>query len=209
MQPRLHEHFESFGKQEHAGRLGMWLFLASELLLFAALFGLYASYRTMYPEDFQAASEHNDVALGTTNTVVLITSSFTVAWSIHAIRRGRRRVAIACLLATVGFGFVFLALKSVEYAHHITEGILPGAYYSFHELETRGVVLFFTMYYIMTGLHALHVIAGMVFVAYAAFATWRGAITAEHNTLLENAGLYWHLVDLIWIYLWPLLYLLR
>jgi cytochrome c oxidase subunit III len=208
-QPALQEHFEDWAKQEHASRLGMWVFLASELLLFAALFALYATYRALYPADFHAAAGHNSVLIGTSNTVVLITSSFSVAWAIHALRLGRPQLTVRMLALTIALGLVFLALKLIEYAEHIAAGILPGAGYRFAELPNDGARLFFTLYYCMTGLHALHVIAGMAVLTWAAFTVRRGLCTPDHHIALENSGLYWHLVDLIWIYLWPLLYLLR
>jgi cytochrome c oxidase subunit 3 len=206
---RLEEHFEDLGKQEHAARLGMWVFLASEFLLFAGLFALYASYRALYPEDFARAAEHNHLLLGTLNTVVLISSSFCVAWAGHAFTHGRRRTALAMLAVTLGCALLFLIVKLIEYSGHIAEGILPGSYYRYHGLDTPGARTFFTLYYLMTGLHALHVIAGMALLSWAGVMLLRERLDPERPVLLENAGLYWHLVDAIWIYLWPLLYLLR
>jgi cytochrome c oxidase subunit 3 len=187
----------------------MWIFLASEMLLFAALFALYASYRALYPEEFASASQHNNLALGTINTVVLISSSFCVAWAGHSVLHGRRRVALAMLAVTLVCGLLFLIFKLIEYGQHLEEGILPGSYYRFHELDTPGAHMFFTLYWLMTGLHALHVIAGMTLLSIAGFSLVRDRLDPERPVLLENAGLYWHLVDVIWIYLWPLLYLLR
>lgn len=207
-QAPLADHFEDIGKQEHAAQFGMWVFLASELLLFAALFALYASYRALYPEEFARAAGHNHLALGTLNTVVLISSSFCVAWAVHSVRHGRMRTALRMVAITIGAGFVFLGVKFVEYREHILEGILPASHYHFHELDTHGARLFFTLYYLMTGLHALHVVAGMGVLSWAGALLLRGRIDPERPVPLENAGLYWHLVDLIWIYLWPLLYLL-
>jgi cytochrome c oxidase subunit III len=208
-EPGLAGHFESLAKQEHAAQLGMWVFLASELLLFAALFGLYAAYRALYPDDFRLASDHNNLALGTINTVVLISSSFCVASAVHLTRHGRRRAAVAYLALTLALALMFLAIKAVEYGQHIHEGILPGPHYHYEALDTGGVRLFFTLYYLLTGLHALHVVAGMALISWAMVKVARGTIDIRHPVAVENAGLYWHLVDLIWIYLWPLLYLLR
>ena len=147
--------------------------------------------------------------LGTLNTVVLISSSFCVAWAGHAVRAGRSRVALRMLAITLGCGLLFLGIKAIEYHAHIAEGILPGAHYRFHALDGPGVRMFFTLYYLMTGLHALHVIAGMLALGWAGSRLWRDQIDPERPVALDNAGLYWHLVDVIWIYLWPLLYLLR
>lgn len=204
---RLAEQFEDLEKQTHAARLGMWLFLGSETLLFAALFALYAAYRAMYPETFAEAAGHNAIAIGTINTVVLITSSLTVALSVGAIRAGLARKAGWLLAASVVFGVAFLALKGVEYAAHFREGILPGSAYHFHEMASAGANRFFTLYYLLTGLHALHVIAGMVMLTVASAACFRGRYDADYHTPVELFGLYWHLVDIIWIFLWPLLYL--
>jgi cytochrome c oxidase subunit III len=206
---RLAEQFEDLGKQTHAAHLAMWIFLGSEVLLFAGLFTLYVSYRVMYPADFASATEHNNVAIGTINTFILLTSSLTVALSVHAIRASRPRRSAYLLLASMLLGIVFLTLKGVEYAEHFREGILPGAAYRFAELRSWGANLFFTLYYLMTGLHALHVVAGLVLLGWVLIGCLRGAYSGEYHTPVELAGLYWHLIDIIWIFLWPLLYLIH
>ncbi len=203
----LREWFEDIDKQDHAARLGMWLFLASEALLFAGLFGLYTCYRIAHAADFLAASRHNNVYLGTLNTVVLITSSFTVAWAIHSLQAGRPRAAVRSLALTLLLGASFLVVKGVEYRQHFHDGIFPSSYYRFAELPQSGARLFFTLYYFMTGLHALHVVGGMTWVAATLVLVRRGRLGAARPLGLELAGLYWHLVDLVWIFLWPLLYL--
>jgi cytochrome c oxidase subunit 3 len=205
--PPVAEHFQDLERQQHAVRLGMWAFLSSETLLFAGLFGLLAGYRAMYTADFLAASHHNNVAIGTANTFILITSSFSVAWALHSVRHGARRVAALCLVLTVALGATFLGLKTVEYADHFRHGIQPGSYYSFEEMPSHGAKLFFTLYYFLTGLHALHVLGGMTFLALLIRPVVRGRYGEAHHVPLENGALYWHLVDLIWIFLWPLLYL--
>lgn len=207
--PRLAEQFESFEKQEHAGRLAMWVFLASEVLLFAGFFALYAAYRGMYGADFVAGVRHNALWFGTVNTAVLITSSFTVAMGIHAIRAGYPRTAFWMILLTLFFGCVFLVIKTIEYAEHFHHGIYPGSHYAFAELPTFGAKTFFTLYFLMTGTHALHVIVGMGVLTWCAVVVRRGSWNAERHLGLELGGLYWHLVDVIWIFLWPLLYLTR
>lgn len=205
--PRVAEHFESFAKQEHAAKLGMWVFMTSETLLFGGLFALYVAYRGLYSEEFVAAAGHNIVWIGTLNTVVLITSSFTVAWGIHAMRHGRRRTTTWCLAATLALGFVFLGFKLLEYGQHFQEGIYPGSFYSYAPMWNPGAKTFFTLYFFLTGLHALHVIAGMCILAWLLARTIRKTITQRQHTALELGGLYWHLVDGIWIFLWPMLYL--
>ena len=207
--PRLAEQFEDLGKQTHAARLGMWIFLGSELLLFAGLFALYAGYRAMYPDDFARATEHNSVTIGTINTVILITSSLTVALSVHAIRLSRPRRAASLILASMLFGILFLVLKGVEYTSHFREGIFPGAGYRFTELPSSGAHLFFTLYFLMTGLHALHVVGGLILLGWVALGCVQGEYSGAYSTPVEFGGLYWHLIDIIWIFLWPLLYLIH
>jgi cytochrome c oxidase subunit 3 len=148
------------------------------------------------------------VLLGTINTYVLLTSSLTLALSIHAVRHSRRRRAVLLLLITIALGVTFDVLKGVEYAEHLAEGIAPGHYYAFAGMPAHGAVLYVTLYYLLTGLHALHVTAGIGVIVWLAWRTRRGDFTADSHLALELGGLYWHLVDLVWIFLWPLLYLL-
>jgi cytochrome c oxidase subunit III len=201
------EHFESIAQQERAAHLGMWLFLTSEVLLFAALFGLYTGYRLQYPSDFAAAAGHNNVLLGTANTLILITSSFAAAWAVHAAALGRRGVILVSLGVTLLLGASFLVLKGIEYGQHFAEGIYPGALYRFAELPAHGANVFFSLYFFMTGLHALHVLAGLATLLVLALFALRGRYTPERHTPLELGVLYWHLVDVVWIFLWPLMYL--
>ena len=205
--PEPAEHFESLEQQDHAAHFGMWLFLTSETLLFGALFGLYTAYRIQYGQHFLQAAQHNNVLLGTTNTVILVSSSFFAAWAVHSMQHGRPKVAVRCLLGTLLAGLVFLAVKAVEYREHFAHGIYPGARYQFTELPSHGAKIFFTLYYFMTGLHALHVIAGLAALAVIARLAARGRYSERQHTSLELGVLYWHLVDVIWIFLWPLMYL--
>lgn len=206
---RLAFQFEDLGKQTHAAHFGMWIFLSSELLLFAGLFGLYAAYRAMYGEDFAAAIAHNSATIGTANTGILLTSSLLVALCVHAVRTERPRRAGVLLLASIALGLAFLTLKAIEYAAHFREGIFPGAAYSFHELPQHGARMFFTIYYLTTGLHALHVTAGLVILGWLSWGCFRRRYGAGNETHVELGGLYWHLVDIIWIFLWPMLYLMH
>lgn len=205
----VHFQYDSLERQHATARLGMWVFLGSESLLFAGLLALYAAYRFAYPAEFHAASAHANLVIGTVNTYVLLTSSLTVALAIHATRRGQRRQTVALLIATIALGLVFDVLKAVEYAGHLREGLAPGGYYAFDELPARGVVLYVTLYYLLTGLHALHVTGGICALIWLAVRAQRGAFTPHSHVALELGGLYWHLVDLVWIFLWPLLYLIR
>jgi cytochrome c oxidase subunit III len=204
---QLQPQYENLEKQHHAARLGMWVFLGSELLLFAGLFGLYTAYRTLHAAEFEIGIQHDSLAIGSTNTVVLIVSSFTVAWSIPALRDHRRRTALVALGATMALGVTFLVLKAIEYREHFADGIFPGQYYASTELPAHGTQLFFTLYYFMTGLHALHMLGGLAVMAWLTRRVYRRTTTAEHHTELELGALYWHLVDSIWIFLWPLFYL--
>ena len=204
----LGHHFSSLGRQNEAMRLGMWLFLATEILLFGGLFCGYAVYRSQFPLAFAEASRHLETALGTINTVVLITSSFTVALSIHFTRTDKRRLAELCLGLTLALACVFLVIKFFEYRAHFHEGSLPGKYYAFEEVRIPGAAMFYTLYFSMTGLHGLHVVIGMSVLAYQLFWLRQGRYNSAYYTGLELGGLYWHLVDLIWIFLYPLMYLI-
>lgn len=205
--PKLGEQFADLETQEESLQFGMWVFLASEILLFAALFTLYGAYRAMYPADFKAAIAHNTVVFGTINMYVLLTSSFTAALSISAVRAGRSSTAAWLLAVTALLGLAFLGIKLWEYAEHWHEGSLPGIYYRFAELPTFGANRFYTLYWVMTGFHALHVTGGIGVVSWMAVRAARGFYGPLHHAKLEMGTLYWHLVDLVWIFLWPLLYL--
>ncbi len=182
-------------QRKHALHLAVWIIIASEALLFAGLFALYAAYRAEYPREFHAAASRDIGAIGGINTMILLASSFFMAWAIMSARGGRsHRRALALVLV---LGGAFLVLKLVEWTIHISDGIVPG---SAGELPARGSALFFTLYYFMTGLHALHVVAGLALVA------WVRA--RPPGVALELVGLYWHFVDAVWVFLWPLFYLL-
>ena len=205
----LEAHFEDLAKQTHAAHLGMWLFLASEVLFFTALFALYVAYRSEYGEAFLLASRHTDLWLGSINTVVLVTASLLVALAVGAIRVGRGRSSAKLLFGAAALGVLFLVLKLTEYFHHFSEGLYPGRFYHSSALPEPGGRVFFTFYYLMTGLHALHVTGGIVLLAVLGILAWKERYSAVYHTPLELGGLYWHLVDLIWLFLWPAFYLLR
>jgi len=200
--------FENLARQAHAVRFGIWVFLASELLLFAGLFALYTAYRTEYSAGFIEGIRHAELAIGTINTSLLVISSYTAAAALRAIRRDAPRATLAWLGVTLALGIVFLALKGLEYSHHAADGALPGAYYAFRELPGHGGQLFFTLYYFMTGLHVLHLAAAVLVLAWLAWRVSRRRTTAAYHADLEGGVLYWHLVDCIWIFLYPLFYLL-
>lgn len=198
------EHEEHYDHE--AGKLGMWLFLFTELFLFGGLFLVYAVFRAQYPADFQHAAKQLDAFVGTVNTVVLLVSSMTVAMSITAVQKGNGKFAIRMLIVTALLALVFMVNKYFEWSHKLELNIFPGSEVLLN-LE-RGELLFFGLYYMMTGLHALHVVIGVTLLIVVAVRIKSGKINSERYVLLENGGLYWHLVDLIWIFLFPLLYLI-
>jgi len=201
------EHFANIQVQRQAARLGMWTFLATEILLFGGLFAAYAEYRSLFHEAFLLGARHLDAIMAAVETVVLITGSFAVVMALHYAKSSRAGMARLCLLAAAATGFVFLALHGVEYFHHFKEGALPGKYYSFAELRVTGISLFFALYFLMTGLHSLHVLVGAGVLVWLARRALSGQFSGQHYHPVELGGLYWHLVDLIWIFLFPLLYL--
>jgi len=203
------EHFKSMEQQGHAATLGMWAFLASEVLLFAGAFTLYGAYRAHYPAAWDFGVAHNLAWLGTTNTVILLVSSYFVALSTHFFKHGKKRTTLFLIGLTVLFGVAFLCLKGYEYASHFHHGIFPGGSPTFvlKEHAPKGTGLFFTLYFLMTGLHAVHVIAGMSVLTWLAFRIRANRVIPEAHHPLELGAMYWHLVDLIWIFLWPLFYL--
>ncbi len=206
--PALAHQFDSMAQQADATTLGMWVFLVTEVLFFGGLFATYAIYRAWYPEAFAAASRELDVTLGTINTVVLITSSLTMALAVHAAQLGQRRRLMAFLILTVLLGAAFLGIKSVEYYHKFAEHHVPGPAFQFEKAHLRHAQIFFSLYFVMTGLHAVHMIIGIGIMLVMLWWAWNGTITAEYASPIEISGLYWHFVDIVWIFLFPLLYLI-
>jgi cytochrome c oxidase subunit 3 len=207
--PALAHHFDNLAQQKEAATLGMWVFLVTEVLFFGGLFAAYSVYRGWYPDAFAAASHTLDLTLGTINTAVLITSSLTMALGVHAAQTGERRLLLLFLLATMILGAVFLGIKGFEYAHKFTEHHVPGAAFQFEdEALSRHAQVFFSLYFVMTGLHALHMIIGLGIMIWMWWWAWNGTITAEYFAPIEISGLYWHFVDIVWIFLFPLLYLI-
>jgi cytochrome c oxidase subunit 3 len=255
--PHLAHHFDTSEQQFESGKLGMWIFLATEILLFGGLFCAYAVYRANHPEVFVWAHRYLDVSLGGLNTVILICSSFTMAWAVRAAQMGRQKALVTLLSLTILCAFGFLGIKAVEYEHKWKEGLLWGKRFSAElghaapavpapaptpvvnaEEQTmiapaaagpaglavtgttghghdapaeapRNVQLFFSVYFAMTGLHGLHVIVGMAVLGWILRRSIRGEFGSDYFIPVDLAGLYWHLVDLIWIFLFPLLYLIH
>jgi cytochrome c oxidase subunit 3 len=184
----------------------MWLFLITEILLFAGMFVAYAVYRQWHPEAFLEASMTLDQFLGTVNTIVLLTSSLTVALSIHYIQKDEQSKSFWSLIATLALAGVFLVIKYFEYTAKFEHGIYPGAKYE-HLANIPYVAQFFSIYFVMTGIHGVHVVVGMGIIAWIASRVYRGHFGSDYFTHVELTGLYWHLVDIIWIFLYPMLYL--
>ncbi|TVQ84850.1 MAG: cytochrome c oxidase subunit 3 family protein [Bacteroidetes bacterium] len=201
------EHTAHVHRDDEGDKLGMWLFIFTELLLFGMLFLMYAVYRHKNPEAFLLGGEELDVFIGTFNTVILLISSATVAMSITAIQRGNKKQALVLLGITLFIAVLFLVNKYFEWGAKIEYGFYPGSDL-LHELG-HGTTLFFGLYYIMSGIHALHILIGIGLFIYVVWQIRRDKIHSTDYVWLENTGLYWHLVDLIWIFLFPLFYLIH
>lgn len=193
-------------RDDVGSRMGMWLFLFTELILFGGMFILYSVYRFQYPDEFHLAAKELNTIMGAFNTAVLLTSSLTMVLAIIAIQRDQKVLSILMQLITIFLALFFLVNKYFEWTAKFHHGIYPGS----EELlaKSSGEILFFGLYYVMTGLHGLHVIIGMVLIAVMTRMTRKEIITKDNYVRLENAGLYWHLVDIIWIFLFPLFYLI-
>jgi cytochrome c oxidase subunit III len=204
----LQHHFDDPVQQTEASTLGMWAFLATEVLFFGGLFTAYAVYRSAYPEAFIEASHHLDVTLGTINTAVLIGSSLTMAMAVWAAQTGRRRHQVMYLLLTILLGSVFLGIKGVEYSHKFHEHLVPGPGFAFEGAEPNHSQIFFSLYFVMTGMHALHMVIGLVLLGILTVRAHLGRFTSVYYAPVEMTGLYWHFVDIVWIFLFPMLYLI-
>ena len=237
--PYLAHHFDNPEQQYDSAKMGMWTFLVTEILFFSGLFCAYAVYRSIYPEKFQGAAQYLDTTLGAVNTLVLLFSSLTMAWAVRCSQLGQKKGLVLTLALTICCAFGFLGIKYVEYAHKFHTGLLPGRNYSaaLHQtpewLEEHGYdphshkpvpaeveaaalekdgqsyALFFGVYFAMTGLHGIHVLAGIIVILFLLIRALQGRIGPKNFVIVDNVGLYWHLVDLIWIFLFPLLYLIN
>ena len=187
-------------------KIGMWMFLFTELLFFGGMFLLYAVFRYRFALDFHNAATNENIVLGSLNTFILLTSSFTIALAISAVRKGRSGLSVSLQLATIVMGVAFLAIKYAEWSAKIALGLYPNSPVLLQ--KGPGEILFFGLYYVMTGIHALHVVVGIGVIACMVYFTRRKKITRQNPIRLENTGLYWHFVDIIWIYLFPLFYLI-
>jgi cytochrome c oxidase subunit III len=213
----LAHHFEDLEQQRETAAFGMWLFLATEILIFGAIFTCYAVYRLRYPHDFEAASARLNVLIGSVNTIVLLSSSLTMALSVHAARVGRQQMLLTCLLLTILLGGTFLGFKVLEYYGDYKENLVPGLAFDPGEwtkmegeegpAQPQRVKLMLVFYYIMTGLHAVHMVIGMGLLIWLVSEARNGLLTPVRYMPVDVVGLYWHFVDIVWIFLLPLLYL--
>ncbi len=226
----LQHHFDNMEQQREAGTIGMWVFLVTEIMFFGGMFFAYVLYRAKFPLEFSAGSYNLDITLGAINTAVLIGSSLTMAMAVYSSQIGNRRWLIGFLIATLLLGLVFLGIKAVEYNEKFSHGTYPGANHfhveSLHTWEEhhsediarareqgqafneQKVQMFYFIYFAMTGVHALHMIIGAGILMVLIYMAWRGRFSPEYHAPVEISGLYWHFVDIVWIFLFPLLYLI-
>jgi cytochrome c oxidase subunit 3 len=195
-------------REDDLNSLGMWLFLISEIMLFGALFTGYIVYRILYPETFAEASRFLDLPYGALNTALLLTSSFTVALAVHSAQRNLNRSLVFLLILTALLGTVFLGIKGLEYSHKIEQGLFPSGEFSYPGTNLEGARLFFSLYFITTGLHAAHMILGILVLGVLVILGWRRRFSATNYAPVELFALYWHFVDIVWIFLFPLYYLI-
>jgi len=203
----LAEQFDDLAQQQESSTLGMWTFLATEILFFGAMFLAYLTYRYLYPTAFALASGHTIVLYGTINTALLLTSSLTMALALHAARENRQKWIVRYLLRTALLGVCFLGIKALEYRQDLVEHLWPGA--GFRAGLPQQARIFWFLYWAMTGLHALHVAIGVGLLSIMAWLARKGRFSSLYYSPVEVSGLYWHFVDIVWIYLFPLLYLIN
>ncbi len=201
--------FEDRAQQNDAGNLGMWVFLVTEVMFFGGMFTVYTVYRIRNQAAFMDASHHLNAVLGAINTIVLLTSSLTMAMAVHAAKIDRRKPLMLFLGLTIALGGVFLVVKGFEYHHKYVEHHIPGPNFHYEDADlARGAELFFSLYFVMTGVHAVHMLIGAGLMVWLICKARAGAFNREYNAPVEICGLYWHFVDIVWIFLFPLLYLM-
>ncbi len=210
----LQHHFENQEQQKDSATIGMWTFLLTEIMFFGGLFLAYSVYRQWYPAAFASASNNTDLWLGAANTTVLICSSLTMAMGVHAAALGKRMLLVFFLIATLILGGIFLGVKAYEYHDKWVKHEVPGQHFECRDdkgapcADEQHTQLFFSLYFAMTGLHASHMIIGFGILLVLIIQAWQGKFTAGWHTPIEMFGLYWHFVDIVWIFLFPLLYLI-
>jgi len=204
----LYHQFNDLEQQHESYYLGMWVFLVTEVMFFGGLFGAYTIYRFRFPEAFTEGSNHLNLWLSFTNTAVLLCSSLAIALAVRGAQLGRRKILIGFLLLTVVLGAAFLGLKGFEYYEEYQEHLIPGLNFSLDSPHANQVELFFVLYFSMTGLHAIHMILGIAAILVLTFLSWRNWFSPDYYAPIEMMGLYWHFVDIVWVFLFPLLYLI-
>jgi len=205
----LEHQFDDVHQQRDAATMGMWLFLATEVLFFGGIFLGYIAYRSAYPEAFANGSRHTLLAFGGTNTAVLLISSTVMAFAVRAASQNKRGLLALLLVATASLGTVFLIIKGFEYAREIHEGLLPGRNFHIDGPDPKHAEMFFYLYWLMTGVHALHVTIGVLLLSLFAARAWLTNTFTHHDTPVELLGLYWHFVDIVWVFLFPLIYMIN
>ncbi|MGD0667016.1 MAG: cytochrome c oxidase subunit 3 family protein [Bryobacteraceae bacterium] len=205
----LREQFDTPEQQKETSTLGMWIFLITEVMFFGGLFLVYTIYRNVYPTVFGRASTSLNATIGAVNTAVLLCSSFTMVLAVRSAQLGKRKALVIFLILTMLLGLMFLGVKAYEWNEKFVEHHVPGTHFHFEGVAEQGPAqLFFSLYFAMTGLHALHMVVGVGILSWLLYHAVRGRFTAEYMTPVDIAGLYWHFVDIIWIFLFPLLYLI-
>lgn len=203
----LRHQFDDLEQQKDASIFGMWIFLVTEVMFFGGMFTGYTVYRYKFHEAFMAGSDKLDLVLGGVNTVVLIVSSLTMALAVHAAQTNKRRQLIWFLILTMALGAAFLGIKAVEYTHKFHENLVPGPSFQLDGVPHHRSELYFSFYFAMTGFHALHMVVGIALLAVILWMSVKGRFSSEYYNPVEVSGLYWHFVDIVWIFLFPLLYL--
>jgi cytochrome c oxidase subunit 3 len=201
-------HFKSAEHEYSTSKQGIWMFMVTEILMFGAIFVAYGIFHSIYPEMFAEGASHLDWKMGFINTLVLITSSYTMAMSIHHVQKNEINKAVIKLIITLICACIFLLIKYFEYHHKFELGLYPGKWFEFKEAQHANLALYFSFYFVMTGLHGIHVLFGMALITWVLIRTKRGDFNSKYYTGLEGVGIFWHIVDLIWIYLFPILYLI-
>lgn len=208
----LKHHFADLDQQKETATFGMWIFLVTEIMFFGGMFCAYLVYRVMYYKAWVQGSQTMNIKLGALNTAVLICSSLTMVLAVHAAKISRRNLQVLFLVLTILLGLTFLVVKGVEYHEHWVAHEVPGLNYAFGQgnpdIDGRHAALYFSLYFAMTGMHALHMVIGVCLLSYLTYKALKGSYSAEYHTPVEMSGLYWHFVDIVWIYLFPLLYLI-
>jgi cytochrome c oxidase subunit 3 len=207
--PKLQHHFDDMAQQVEASTLGMWVFLVTEIMFFGGLFTAYLVYRYINPEGFAEASHHLNVTWGAVNTIVLIVSSLTMALAVRSAQiSAPPKTQVAWIGATMLLGATFLGVKAIEYYDKFTHHLVPGPNFHWEGKHPAPAEMFYSLYFCMTGLHAIHMVIGLGIMTVIGFMAWRRTFDADYYTPVEVAGLYWHFVDIVWIFLFPLLYLI-